>query len=132
MMSSPSETFTASSAKETEPKWVVLSDRGFKAYRLHAVSPKTIQFIDHNWSNSITRRDRMDVLFTGSEAIAKRLAEQLISSEAQHDDERRNSQIRNADRQSKMIAAAQFAQASLEFPASEEGYRGDDSTKELS
>jgi hypothetical protein len=60
------------------------------------------------------RMRRDDIVFSGPEAVARKLAEQLTSSAAQGDEEMRSSRLRRMERDKAFIAKANAATADAE------------------
>lgn len=94
----------------TEPKvgdWAVWGSLySYGAGDIRRLTEKCFWSHGH-WSSRDHRYDRSKLLFAGSEAAAKKLKEQLISSSAQYDEERRKAGVRKRERDQRFIAEAE-------------------------
>jgi uncharacterized protein YkwD len=70
------------------------------------VTAKTISAVDRSWSSRTLRISRSKLVFVGSETNAKRLCQQLQSSQAQLNQERSSAGVRRLERDKKLIEAA--------------------------
>lgn len=76
---------------------------------------KVTEFYIYHKTHDVERRMRRDdIVFSGPEAIARRLAEQLTSSENQCHEEIMNSKIRRQERDKKFITGANVQTAATE------------------
>lgn len=88
--------------------FVVFVKGAFHSVRMAQVDRVTAQTVYYTetgrWSSGKSQCDKRGVKFSGSEEIAKRLYDQLVSSNAQYDEEQRKAALRKQERDQKFIA----------------------------
>lgn len=87
--------------------YAVFTWRG-KAVEITKVTDKTLSYTSPGWKRD-TRVALTGIAFTGPKDIADKLAEKLKSSSALCSEERRNSELRRAERDRKLIEDAASA-----------------------
>jgi hypothetical protein len=94
------------SVKPKDGDFVVAQSRWNTEVRQVIKVSASVYYYKSDWRNKEMRARLDEVLFAGSEAAAKRLREQLVSSEAQYSNDCKNAALRRQGRDADFIAKA--------------------------